>query len=94
MFTNKLTPEEEKKLEELGSTLKAVSGLNVRRVGSWLWIDGETKENRGVLKKLGCHFAPKKKMWYWRLPSQKVYYRRPKIKTYEEIVQKYGEKVL
>lgn len=46
--------------------LSRLSGIGVELCGAWLWISGETYENRAALKSAGCFFSSQKKMWYWR----------------------------
>jgi hypothetical protein len=45
--------------------LYKLAGLTIELCGSWLWIDGNTYENRARLKDLGCHYSPVKKLWNW-----------------------------
>ena len=46
-----------------------LSGVSVELCGAWLWIGGETKEHKDILKNAGFKWANKKKMWYFsRLP--------------------------
>lgn len=40
--------------------------VNVELCGEWLWISGNTRERKNELKNIGCRWASKKKMWYWR----------------------------
>lgn len=41
-------------------------GLIIEVVGLWIWVTGETKENKDQLKAAGYWFASKKIAWYWR----------------------------
>lgn len=40
--------------------------LEVEVCGSWLWLHGDTKPIKEDLKELGCFWASKKKLWYWK----------------------------
>lgn len=40
--------------------------VTVEQCGSWLWISGDTKPHREELKSIGCRWASRKKIWYWR----------------------------
>lgn len=42
-----------------------LDGLEIELCGSWLWIGGNTKDNKDALKAAGCRWASKKKLWYW-----------------------------
>ena len=42
-----------------------LNGLEVEICGSWIWVSGNTKEHKEVLKQLGFKFAYKKKAWYY-----------------------------
>ena len=45
--------------------------LTLELIGSWLWITGNTKEHKDVLKGLNCKFAPKKGAWYFHKDAHK-----------------------
>lgn len=45
--------------------------LDIEVCGSWLWLHGDTKPVKAELKALGCFWAAKKKLWYWRSPDAK-----------------------
>lgn len=51
--------------EELNAALNAVVGLGltIEICGSWIWVSGDTKPYRDVLKGAGYRWAPKKLMW-------------------------------
>ncbi len=39
-------------------------GLSVEVCGTWVWVDGDTKPHREMLKSFGLRWAAKKKRWY------------------------------
>jgi hypothetical protein len=43
----------------------AIKELVIEVCGSWVWISGETRKYKDLLKDTGFRWAPKKKMWYW-----------------------------
>ena len=51
--------------EELNEALNAVVGLGltIEICGSWIWVSGDTKPHREILKASGYKWAPKKLMW-------------------------------
>lgn len=63
-------------------------GLNIEICGAWIWITGETRIHKDVLKKVGFKWASKKKAWYFRPEGFKS---RSRGKTsLDEIRGKYG----
>ena len=81
-------PEDFRKIVE---TLLHIDGIEVELCGSWLWIDGNTYENRAELKKAGCRYSGSKKRWYWRPAEKSCGWSRGKS-SMGEIRQKYGSK--
>jgi hypothetical protein len=60
--------EEESELslsEELSIALNAIAGLGltIEICGSWIWVSGDTRPHRELLKSAGYRWAPKKLMW-------------------------------
>jgi len=41
-------------------------GLEIEICGSWIWVRGNTKEHKYILKSNGYFWAPKKESWYFR----------------------------
>jgi hypothetical protein len=60
-------------------------------VGSWIWVYGDTKPHKEILKKCGLFWAGKKEKWYYRPKNSKG--GRGK-KSYEEIINTYGVKTV
>lgn len=59
------TTETPKEFINIINTLIRLNGLEVEICGSWIWVSGNTKEHKDVLKQLGFKFAYKKKAWYY-----------------------------
>lgn len=57
------TPEE---FRAIIAALLKLSGLEIELCGAWLWIGGNTKENKEALKAAGCRWSKNKMLWYWR----------------------------
>lgn len=53
------------------NTLLQYNDLTIELIGSWLWITGNTKEHKDILKNLNCKFAPKKVAWYYHKDKAK-----------------------
>ena len=81
-------------MERLRNGLKIIiaimdlEGIEVELVGSWIWISGDTKTHKATLKEIGCNWASKKLMWYWRPEEFKSYGR--KSTSMNDIRNKYG----
>lgn len=56
---------EQQEFAEIFAKLMPLKGLEIEICGNWLWIGGNTKENKETLKAAGCKWANKKKLWYW-----------------------------
>lgn len=41
-------------------------GFDIEIFGAWLWLHGNTKPHRELLKESGFKWAPKKMLWYFR----------------------------
>lgn len=81
------TPEE---FIDIISKLAKIHGINVELCGRWLWISGNTKENRDALKASGCCWSTNKKMWYWRHEEDFCKKHNSKTLDIEEIRAMYG----
>lgn len=53
-------------LNNILNELLKMDGLELELCGNWIWITGNTKENKEKIKELGCRYASKKKAWYFR----------------------------
>ena len=63
--TSETTTETPKEFINIINTLIRLNGLEVEICGSWIWVSGNTKEHKEVLKQLNFKFAYKKKAWYY-----------------------------
>ena len=69
-------------------SIVALDGLYIEICGSWLWVTGETKTHKDVLKKQSFFWSNTKTAWYWRSESNKTFNRKPM--SLEEIRSKHG----
>lgn len=51
--------------------LMRLDGLELEVCGDWIWVSGNTYPNKNEIKEIGCRWASKKKLWYWR-PAEYV----------------------
>ena len=67
-------------------------GLDIEVCGAWVWLHGDTRPHKDVIKEAGFMWAPKKKLWYYR-PADYKSRGRGKF-SMDEIREKHGsEKV-
>lgn len=78
------------KFVDIINKLAGLEGIVVELIGDWLWISGNTYIYREQLKKFGCFFAPKKKLWYYRDEKDKSYSGKPQ--SMFDIRLKYGSR--
>jgi len=43
-----------------------LEGIEIEICGNWIWVGGDTRTHKALLKELSFKWAPKKKLWYWR----------------------------
>lgn len=80
--------------EEIFNALSKIIhlGFDVEICGSWVWLHGDTKPHKDIIKEAGFMWAPKKKLWYYR-PADYKSKGRGKF-SMDEIRSKHGsEKV-
>lgn len=78
--------------EILNTALNAIIGcvgLTIEICGAWIWVSGETKNNKDILKSSGFMWSNQKEMWYFRPQSQKKRFYRGQS-SIDEIRVKYG----
>ena len=66
-----------------------LQGLEIEICGLWVWVSGNTKEHKNILKEAGFYWASKKMMWYWR-PAEAKIRRSSGIKDMDYIRTMYG----
>ena len=65
----------------------SVDNIVIEICGSWVWVSGDTKPAKDILKGAGFRWATKKKMWYWRSETSVS---RGRGYTMDTIRAKYG----
>ena len=73
-------------LEKIISKILHYEDIVIEVVGSWIWLDGDTKPIKDILKDLGFKWASKKKKWYYG----EMKGRNLKPKSMDDIKAKYG----
>ena len=76
--------------DKINDALNAIItfGLTIEICGSWIWVSGDTKPYKDILKESGFKWAPIKKMWHFR-PDEYKSFNRGKWNM-DKIRNKYG----
>lgn len=69
------TPDE---FKNIINALINLDGINIELCGSWLWITGNTREHKEVLKSLHFRWSKSKLAWYYHTAD----YKKSSKKTY------------
>ncbi len=67
---------------------QGLDGCTVELVGTWIWVEGMTKEHRQELKAHGYRWSPKHTKWYFRTTPHR--FGRSSGKSYDEIRATHG----
>ncbi|EGK3594727.1 TPA: J domain-containing protein [Escherichia coli] len=76
-------------LENVLNALQSMTGVIFEVAGNWIWISGDTKAHKDAIKALGCKWASKKQMWFYR-PDEYKASRNRKEHSIDEIREMYG----
>lgn len=63
-FYTKDTEEIASEFIDLIAELLNLNNINIEIIGSFVWVSGNTKPHKEILKKLGLRWHAKKKCWY------------------------------
>lgn len=87
-YFHKDTAETPEAFKDLINCLIHLDGITIEIVGCFVWVGGNTRQHKDVLKKLGFHWSRSKRLWY---KSPEGYHRYGKKEfTYGEIQEMYG----
>lgn len=81
--------------DELSDAINAIiscPGLIIEVVGNWVWVSGDTKPFKEILKAAGFKWASKKAMWNFRPEEWKSSNRQQN--SIDEIRAKYGSEAV
>ena len=73
---------------DLINQLLRMDGIHIEVIGCFIWISGDTKPHKEVLKTLGFRWHTAKKMWY-KAPQDYKKYTNKKY-SIEEVLNMYG----
>lgn len=69
-----------------------IPGIEIEICGSWIWVTGNTKPVKAIIKEAGYFWSKNKSAWYWRPAGYKA--RKHKTWDLDQIRNTYGsEKV-
>ena len=87
-YTSNFNPDDG--YREIINQLINLQGIEIELCGTWLWITGDTKQHKDILKELNFKFSGKKCAWYWK-PGDKKYRKKSKKElNLDEIRNLYG----
>lgn len=86
------TTETAAEFRDIINQLINLEGINIELCGSWLWITGNTKEHKEVLKSLHFRWSKSKCAWYYHTED----YKKSSKKSYslDEIRDLYGSETI
>ena len=79
---------------EIINELLKLNDIEIEICGAWLWISGETRKYKEILKELKCRWSSKKFVWYWRPAESACYGGNGSGKSMDEIRGKYGSTII
>ena len=88
---DRATTETAEQFMDIIEKLMFIPDISVELCGSWIWVSGNTKEYRELLKGLDFKYSGNKKMWYYQNDGVRRYHK--KAWTIDEIRNAYGSKV-
>lgn len=87
---DRATNETAEEFMDIISKLMFIKDLNVELCGSWIWVSGNTKEHKDLLKELAFKWSSNKQMWYYQRDGVRKYHK--KAWTMDQIRNAYGSK--
>jgi len=81
---------EQEVMDMVVSLLKLnMSGVEVEIIGTWVWVQGDTKPHKEELKEMGCRWHSRRVAWYWR---RFTYRRRYSGMSFNEMRRAFGSR--
>jgi hypothetical protein len=56
-------------------------------IGTWVWVQGDTRSVKDTLKELGCKWHSKRVCWFWNCDEHRSFYSR---KGFDSLAAQYG----
>ena len=83
-------PDVERELMDKINELLRLKKVDIALIGYWIWVTGDTKENKEALKTAGLKWHSKRKCWYYKPQGWKT--SRRSNGDLSELAYKYGYK--
>lgn len=71
-------------------TLTTIKDIKIERVGSWIWVSGNTYQIKDKLKEMGFFYSHNKKAWFYNGQTTKFKKYISKYKNLDEIKNTFG----
>lgn len=71
----------------IAAKVSTLPGLSVEIAGTWVWVTGDTKQQKDQLRSFSFKYSPKKSAWYWH---NGPFFRSKNNLPLEQIRVKYG----
>ena len=88
--TSDTTTETPQEFINIINTLIRLRGIDVEICGSWIWVSGDTRTHKDILKQINFKWANKKKAWYYH--KDKFRKKSHEELTMDEIRDMFGSK--
>lgn len=92
--TEKESAAEILKYKEVIETLINVPNIIIEAVGTWIWVSGDTKQCKDILKELNFKWNRKRELWQRKPDEEKNRKSRAAGKTTEELKNYWGSKII
>lgn len=73
---DRATTETAKEFMDIIEKLMFISALNVELCGSWIWVSGDTKSYKELLKELDFKYSSNKQMWYYQRDGKRRFHKK------------------
>lgn len=87
---DRATTETAEEFMEVILKLMFIDDLEVEMCGSWVWVGGDTKKYKDLLKEIGCKYSSNKQKWYYQRDGKRKWH--GKAWSMDEIRTAYGSK--
>ena len=84
----KETSETMEEFEEIIDKIIHFKNVNIEIIGSWIWLTGDTKTYKDIVKELGFKWSKNKVAWYYH--KDKFKKRSNRTLTLDDIREKFG----
>jgi DnaJ-class molecular chaperone len=84
---NKETDETAGEFMDIIEAIIHMSNIKIEIIGSWLWVSGDTKQFKAILKELGFNWASRKQSWCY---THDQYKKRDSRYTMNDLRDKFG----